>query len=294
MSNTEEMEKFFDIVQMHCICKADSNYSCKHVVAVLLCCNRWEHCYTEYKTQWLNDLNEKCECRKIYLKNCNFMTGNATNIQETPDHRLRYLIFLATHYACPQIYRSQIYWFSEFAHCRVWIFCGKLNSDFFFIWGTIQSAAVARTTRFPLLREKFDIFHSVPRHFNYFFKNFFCKLLEITEIKMSTPMIRWKSALWRRHIVSYAYWPLVAQSDFKLSIPFEVLTARERNILFQSQKRREEVSSWKKILQCNWSVCFREVFREKSNCFIYNCGLGGSLFTLRLRRAISYERELRR
>ena len=27
-SSTEEMEKFFDSVQMHCICKADSNYSC--------------------------------------------------------------------------------------------------------------------------------------------------------------------------------------------------------------------------------------------------------------------------
>ena len=40
MSNTEEMEKFFDIVQMHCICKADSSYSCEHVVAVLLFCNR--------------------------------------------------------------------------------------------------------------------------------------------------------------------------------------------------------------------------------------------------------------
>ena len=78
-------------------------------------------------------------------------------------------------------------------------------------------------------------------------------------------------------------------------ITFEVLTARERNILFQSQKRREEVSSWEKILQCNWSVCFREVFREKSDFFIYNCSLGGSLFTLRLRRAISHdEREFRR
>ena len=80
MSNTKEMEKFFDIVQMHCYCKADSSYSCKHVVAVLLFCNRQEHCYTEYKTQWLNNLNEKCECRKTYLENCNFMTGNATNI----------------------------------------------------------------------------------------------------------------------------------------------------------------------------------------------------------------------
>ena len=63
-------------------------------------------------------------------------------------------------------------------------------------------------------------------------------------------------------------------------IPFEELTARERNILFQSQKRREEVSSWQKILQCNWSACFREVFREKSDFFIYNCGFGASLFTL--------------
>ena len=51
MSNTQEMEKFFDIVQMHCICKANLSYSCKHVMAVLLFCNRWEHCYTEYKTQ---------------------------------------------------------------------------------------------------------------------------------------------------------------------------------------------------------------------------------------------------
>ena len=39
-----------------------------------------------------------------------------------------------------------------------------------------------------------------------------------------------------------------------------------------------------------------EKFLEKNQIFfIYNCGLGGSLFTLRLRRAISHdERELRR
>ena len=40
MSNTEEIKQFFNIVQMHCICQADSSYSCKHVVAVLLFCNR--------------------------------------------------------------------------------------------------------------------------------------------------------------------------------------------------------------------------------------------------------------
>ena len=32
----------------------------------------------------------RIECRKIYLKNCNLMTRNATNIQETPDHCLLY------------------------------------------------------------------------------------------------------------------------------------------------------------------------------------------------------------
>ena len=93
-------------------------------------------------------------------------------------------------------------------------------------------------------------------------------------------------------LVIYFRWQLI---NLLIIIPFEVLTARERNILFQSQKRREEVSCWQEILQCNWSVCFREVLREKSDFFIYNCGLGGSLFTLCSRRAISHdERELRR
>ena len=36
VSNTEETEKFVDIVQMHWTCKVGSNYSFKHVVAVLL------------------------------------------------------------------------------------------------------------------------------------------------------------------------------------------------------------------------------------------------------------------
>ena len=62
------------------------------------------------------------------------------------------------------------------------------------------------------------------------------------------------------------WWQLI---KLLIIIPFEVLTVRERNILFQSQKRREEVSSWQKILQCNWWVCFREVFREKSDFFSF-------------------------
>ena len=113
------------------------------------------------------------------------MTGNATNIQKTPDHRLRYLIFFATHYACPQIFWSQIYWFSEFAHCRAWVFCGNLNSDFSFIWGTIQNAVVARTARFTLFRGSsifFTLCHVILITFS---RIFFSKLLKITEIKLN-------------------------------------------------------------------------------------------------------------
>ena len=85
---------------------------------------------------------------------------------------------------CPKTYRKSEKMFEEILRNsdeisdEVWeiflpgIFCGNFDYDLSFIWGTIQNAAVARSTLFPLLRRKFHILHSLPRRFNYFFKIF--------------------------------------------------------------------------------------------------------------------------